>query len=168
MVRQVVAETGVLTGKTRRALDSTVFDDAVATQDTITQLIAGVRRVARDVPGAAALAWKFGGFPLDKVQLRGKTGSAEVYGKQTTSWVATYTKDYVVVMMITQGGTGSGTSGPAVRKIWEHLYGIKGEKVYPRKAAIAGTTPPARLPTFARDGSILPPSTKGSKKGDDR
>ena len=34
-------------------------------------------------------------------------------------------------MMITQGGTGSGTSGPAVRKIWEHLYGIKGEKVNP-------------------------------------
>ena len=55
VVRQVVAETGVLTGKTRRALDSTVLDDAVATQDTVTQLIAGVRRVARDVPGAAAV-----------------------------------------------------------------------------------------------------------------
>ena len=53
MVRQVVAETGVLTGKTRRALDSTVFDDAVATQDTITQLIAAIRRVGRVVPGAA-------------------------------------------------------------------------------------------------------------------
>ena len=55
VVRQVVAETGVLTGKARRALDSTVLDDAVATQDTVTQLISGVRRVARDVPGAAAV-----------------------------------------------------------------------------------------------------------------
>src|SRR4051812_16484077 len=55
VVGQVVAETGVLTGKTRRALDSTVLDDAVATQDTVTQLIAGVRRVAREVPGAAAV-----------------------------------------------------------------------------------------------------------------
>jgi hypothetical protein len=54
-VRQVVAETGVLTGKTRRALDSTVLDDAVATQDTVTQLIAAIRRLARDVPGAAAV-----------------------------------------------------------------------------------------------------------------
>ena len=54
-VRQVVAETGVLTGKTRRALDSTVLDDAVATQDTVTQLIAAIRRVRRDVPGAAAV-----------------------------------------------------------------------------------------------------------------
>jgi hypothetical protein len=54
-VKTVVAQTGVLTGKTRRALDSTVLDDAVATQDTVTQLIAAVRRVAREVPGAAAV-----------------------------------------------------------------------------------------------------------------
>jgi hypothetical protein len=52
VVGQVVAETGVLADKTRRALDSTVLDDAVATQDTVTQLIAAVRRVARVVPGA--------------------------------------------------------------------------------------------------------------------
>jgi hypothetical protein len=51
-VRQVVAETGALAGKTRRALDSTVLDDAVATQDTVTQLIAAIRRAAREVPDA--------------------------------------------------------------------------------------------------------------------
>jgi penicillin-binding protein 2 len=119
-----------------------------------------VDNALKGTPKEGTLAWKFGGFPLDKVQIRGKTGSAEVYGKQTTSWVATYTKDYVVIMMITQGGTGSGTSGPAVRKIWEHLYGINGEHVNPKKAAIPGTVPPSGLPTFARDGSILPPSRK--------
>ncbi len=54
-VRAVIAETGVLKGKVRRALDSTVLDDAVATQDTVTQLIAAVRRVRRLVPAAAAL-----------------------------------------------------------------------------------------------------------------
>jgi IS5 family transposase len=54
-VKQVVAETGAITGKTRRALDSTVLDDAVATQDTVTQLIAAVRRVRREVPGAAVV-----------------------------------------------------------------------------------------------------------------
>lgn len=52
VVQQVIAETGALKGKTRRALDSTVLDDAVATQDTVTQLIAAVRRVRREVPGA--------------------------------------------------------------------------------------------------------------------
>lgn len=54
-VRAVIDQTGVLTGKTRRALDSVVLDDAVATQDTVTQLIAAVRRVRREVPGAADL-----------------------------------------------------------------------------------------------------------------
>ena len=54
-VRQVVEETGVLKGRRRRAVDSTILADAVATQDTITQLIAAIRRVARVVPGAAAL-----------------------------------------------------------------------------------------------------------------
>ena len=54
-VRAVIDQTGVLQGKTRRALDSVVLDDAVATQDTITQLIAAIRRVRRDVPGAAEL-----------------------------------------------------------------------------------------------------------------
>lgn len=51
-VQQVIAQTGVLKGKTRRALDSTVLDDAVATQDTVTQLVGAIRRVRRVVPGA--------------------------------------------------------------------------------------------------------------------
>jgi hypothetical protein len=54
-VREVVARTGALSGKTRRALDSTVLDDAVATQDTVTQLVASIRRVARLLPDGQAL-----------------------------------------------------------------------------------------------------------------
>ena len=34
-------------------MDSTILADAVATQDTVTQLVAAIRRVAREVPGAA-------------------------------------------------------------------------------------------------------------------
>src|SRR5690348_16693912 len=52
-VAKVITETGVLKGRRRRAVDSTVLADAVATQDTITQLVAAIRRVARLVPGAA-------------------------------------------------------------------------------------------------------------------
>ena len=56
-MREVVAATGVLKGRTRRALDSdsTLLDDAVATQDTVTQLISAVRRMRREVPGAMAV-----------------------------------------------------------------------------------------------------------------
>jgi hypothetical protein len=53
VVRQVVEATGILRGRHRRAVDSTILADAVAAQDTITQLISQIRRVARVVPGAA-------------------------------------------------------------------------------------------------------------------
>jgi Transposase DDE domain/Transposase domain (DUF772) len=52
-VRQVTEATGILRGRRRRAVDSTILADAVATQDTITQLISQIRRVARVVPDAA-------------------------------------------------------------------------------------------------------------------
>src|SRR6188472_3867298 len=54
-VRDVVAATGVLNGKTRRALDSTLLDDAVATQDTVTQLVSMIHRTRRVIPAAAAV-----------------------------------------------------------------------------------------------------------------
>jgi Transposase domain (DUF772)/Transposase DDE domain len=53
-VKKVIEQTGVLKGRRRRAVDSTIVADAVATQDTVTQLVSAVRRVAREVPGAAA------------------------------------------------------------------------------------------------------------------
>jgi hypothetical protein len=52
-VAKVIEQTGVLAGRCRRAVDSTILADAVATQDTITQLVAAIRRVSRVVPGAA-------------------------------------------------------------------------------------------------------------------
>ena len=51
-VRKVIEQTGVLRGRRRRAVDSTILADAVATQDTVTQLVSAVRRVGREVPGA--------------------------------------------------------------------------------------------------------------------
>ncbi len=52
-VKKVVEETGILKGRRRRAVDSTILADSVATQDTVTQLVSAIRRVAREVPGAA-------------------------------------------------------------------------------------------------------------------
>ena len=51
----VIAETGILRGRRKRCVDSTVFDDAVATMDTVSQLMAAMRKVARVVPGAAGV-----------------------------------------------------------------------------------------------------------------
>jgi IS5 family transposase len=54
-VREVIDTTNILVGKTRRALDSTVLDDAVTRQDAIMQLVAQIRRVRRLIPAAKAL-----------------------------------------------------------------------------------------------------------------
>lgn len=115
-------------------------------------------------PGGT-LYWKFGNFPLGQVPIRGKTGTAEVLGKQTTGWVATYSKDYVVVMMISQGGTGSGSSGDSVRAIWNALYGINStNQVNTADAVIPGVLLPSNLPTFTGDGSVLPPALSAEPK----
>ena len=52
-VKKVVEQTGILRGRRRRAVDPAILADSVATQDTVTQLISAIRRVAREVPGAA-------------------------------------------------------------------------------------------------------------------
>ena len=54
-VRRVVDETGVIATRQRRALDSTVLDDAVTRQDTLMQLTAQIRVVRRLIPEARAL-----------------------------------------------------------------------------------------------------------------
>ena len=92
--------------------------------------------------------WKFGDWPQNKIPLHAKTGTAEVAGKQTTSWFDTYTKDYTIVMTISQGGTGSGGSGTAVRQIYEAMYGIQkdGTKIDSKKGSC-----PSRVTRAAED-----------------
>jgi hypothetical protein len=63
-VRQVVEQTGVLARRGRRVLDSTVLEDAVATQDTVTQLVAAIRRARRLVPHARQV--KLGAHDYDR------------------------------------------------------------------------------------------------------
>jgi hypothetical protein len=54
-VRAVIAASGVIATKTRRALDSTVLDDAVARQDTVTMVVTQIRRVRRLIPELATV-----------------------------------------------------------------------------------------------------------------
>ncbi|MFE4331634.1 penicillin-binding protein 2 [Streptomyces sp. NPDC056831] len=122
------------------------------TRNEIDSALAGVA-----TRGSAA--WRFGGWPQDKIPMHAKTGTAEVYGKQTTSWFATYTKDYSIVMTISQGGTGSGASGPAVRNIYDALYGLDDSGKQDLKKALL-PTPQKSLPKIQHDGSIDSPEIK--------
>ncbi|WP_225821299.1 penicillin-binding protein 2 [Streptomyces naphthomycinicus] len=110
-------------------------------------------------------AWKFGGWPQAKIPLHAKTGTAEVYGKQTTSWLATYSKDYTVIMTIAQAGTGSGASGEAVRNIYSALYGVQGDGSVDDKRALL-PEPQKGLPKVRTDGTIAAPKITGDPAKD--
>ncbi len=129
-----------------------------ATRDMMDQALAGVA-----TRGTAA--WKFAGWPQDKIPLHAKTGTAEVYGKQTTSWLATYSKDYSVIMTISQAGTGSGASGEAVRNIYSALYGVQADGSIDTKKALL-PSPQQGLPKIQTDGTIAAPKIPGDPAKD--
>ncbi|NHC45104.1 penicillin-binding protein 2 [Motilibacter aurantiacus] len=128
-------------------------------KDTLQFLQRALTKVSSTGTGAGV----FRGWPLEQVPVASKTGTAEVFGKQSTSWFAAYAPadepQYAIVMMVTQGGTGSGTSGPQVRAIYEKLLGVSGASVRPATALQKGAAPPKGLPRIAADGSVLPPAT---------
>ena len=124
--------------------------------------LAYIKQGLIQVVNQGSAAWRFVGFPLDKVQVAAKTGTAQMGGgKQDTSWFASFAPAgkprYMVLMMVSQGGTGSGTSAPSVRKIYEAIYGITGTSVDPSKSVLAGGAPAGSLPKFRSDGTPMTP-----------
>jgi penicillin-binding protein 2 len=87
-----------------------------------------VRQALTQVPVQGTAASAFIGFPFSQVQVAGKTGTAQVFGQQDYSWFAAMTeaqgKQYVVVALVEQGGHGSSTAAPIVRRVIEGLYGL--------------------------------------------
>jgi penicillin-binding protein 2 len=87
-----------------------------------------VRQALTEVPIQGTAASAFIGFPFSQVQVAGKTGTAQVFGQQDYSWFAAMTqaqgKQYVVVALVEQGGHGSTSAAPIVRRVIEGLYGL--------------------------------------------
>jgi penicillin-binding protein 2 len=117
--------------------------------------LAYIRHALAGVVTSGTAAGTFGGFPLGKVCVAGKTGTAQVIGNQSTSVFASFAPcdhpKFVVVMMIPNSGFGAQVSGPAVRQIWDGLYGLEGHK-----AAIPGGILPG-LPHVNASGQVVPP-----------
>lgn len=91
-VRQVIDATGVLTGKRRRVLDSTVLDDAVTRQDAIMQLVAQIRKVRRLVPAAKRLELAAHDYDQDA-------------GKPACAWSDPHDIDRVVTELVSDAQT---------------------------------------------------------------
>jgi penicillin-binding protein 2 len=106
---------------------------------------------------------QFKDWPLNQIPIAAKTGTAEVAGKQTTSWFATYAPankpKYAVVMMVSQGGFGSTTSADSVKAVYRALLGVHGKTVDPKTSVLPNGVLPVRLPVTTPDGQILPPGS---------
>jgi penicillin-binding protein 2 len=96
---------------------------------------------SHSVSGALA----FDGSPY-KTQIGAKTGTAEVFGKQDTSWFASWgpvstdahghpSARFVVVGMVEQAGTGATAAAPMVRTVYDGLFGVG------RPAVVPGSRP---------------------------
>ena len=124
-----------------------------ADKATIKFLHSSLREVVISGTGAGA----FNSFP---VPVSGKTGTAQVFGKNPngstkadTSWFASYgptnNPRFAVVMMVSQGGFGASVSGVGTRKIYETLFGVVGSKVSSAKILFPSGIPPVGLPKIS-------------------
>jgi penicillin-binding protein 2 len=147
-------------GKLIRRLEPRAAGHIPASKATLSWLRSAMRGVTERGTGYGPFARAQ--FPLKKVPIASKTGTGEVYGKQTTSWYASFAPadkpQYAVVMMVSQGGTGSGTSGPSVAALYKTIFGIHGQRVDLATASPPGGHPTTALPTVRPDGTVEQPA----------
>lgn len=145
-------------GKTVQKINPPVVGHLPVAKGTL----AYIRSALAGVVTSGTAASAFGGFPLGRVCLAGKTGTAQVFGGLATSVFASFAPcgdpKYVVIMMIPKSGFGADVSAPAVRQIWDSLYGLEGHKA----ALPGGNLPP--LPHINGAGQVVSSAAPAGKK----
>ncbi len=144
------------TGKVVQRINPPVVGHLPASKATL----AYIRSALQGVITSGTAAGTFAGFPLGRLCVAGKTGTAQVFGKNSTSNFASFAPcnnpKYVVVMMIPDAGFGADVSGPAVRQIWDAIYGLEGQKA----GLPGGALPP--VPHLNSAGQMVESGTAAS------
>jgi penicillin-binding protein 2 len=91
----------------------------------------------------------FAGFPMGRVLVGGKTGTAELPHSphQNNAWFVSFggpageKPQYVTVIEVYKSNQGAISAAPFVRNMWDDLYGFGGAK-----AVFTNGVPPANLP----------------------
>jgi penicillin-binding protein 2 len=87
-------------------------------------------------------------FPLHRVRVGGKTGTAELSGtSQNAGWFVSFAgpangkPQYVTVIEVDRADQGANSAAPASRQIWDAIYGLEGHKpIFPNGV------PPRKIP----------------------
>ena len=126
-----------------------------------------IRNAMYDVPLKGTAQTAFAGFPMNKVRVGGKTGTAEVDQQHgyATAWFASFAglpsdpkPRFVTVSMVDRGGQGGVVAAPSVREVWDSVFGLEHHK-----AAFPTGAPPVALPKIAvLTGAVPAPSASPS------
>lgn len=114
-------------GETVETIEPEVLRQVRLSGSTLRAVRAGMEQAVMGDRGTAAGA--FAGFPLQRIPVAGKTGTAEwKQGEPAHSWFGAYAPaddpEVAVVVMIEQGGGGSAHAAPVVRRILEAHFGL--------------------------------------------
>jgi penicillin-binding protein 2 len=156
VAKAIVSPEGTLV----KAIKPVVRSTLPVSQSDLTQIKNAMYDV--NLTGTGAPAFK--NFPMNQIQVGGKTGTAQVAdttsptGFTDTSVFASFAgkpnqpAQYVSIIIVPKGGYGAAVAGPATRLLWDGIYGLEGHPdVMPKGARAA-------LPYFSKDGNIV---TKG-------
>jgi penicillin-binding protein 2 len=101
---------------------------------------------SHDPPGTAV--GTFAGFPMSRVMVGGKTGTAELSNtNENGCWFASIggpagqKPQFVTVIEVNKADQGAVSAAPYVRHMWDKLYGFSGNK-----ALFPNGVPPTKLP----------------------
>jgi len=90
--------------------------------------LAAVAQALATVPTGGTATSAFAGFPLDRFPVAGKTGTADLPPKAPFAWFASFAPasnpQYVVVVMVEEGGHGGESAAPVARAIYQKLFGL--------------------------------------------
>jgi penicillin-binding protein 2 len=157
-------------GKVIKTLKAKVRDHLPLSKSQLDYIRNAMYGVTTSPVGTATQA--FVGFPMGKVAVGGKTGSAELglNRSYTSAWFASFAglagqkPRFVTVIMVDKGGIGGVVAAPAVRQVWDTVFGVEG-----KKAAFPSGHPPAVLPhvgaNAANPPSVSSPHSTGGSQG---
>ena len=156
----MIGQTGVLTSRRRRAVDSTILADAVATHDTVTQLVSAIR-----------------GWPARCLARQGDRGgvhrpSLQQAGQAEIDWDDPAAKDALVSALVNDANTlvaafaGAELDEPAASAL-ALLALVAGQDVEPAEApmgGMAGGGSPGGSPKTVISTGIPMPGTPASHR----
>jgi penicillin-binding protein 2 len=155
-------------GKLIKKITAPVRDHIPVSSAVVSYIRDAMYGVIGEKTGTGYSLYHGSNFPLGKVLVGGKTGTAELPNtQQDGSWFASFagpaggTPQYVTVIEINKADQGAISAAPTSLKVWDALYGLQGQK-----AIFANGTPPTKLPKLgiAKSKAVALRHSQGANK----